>query len=105
MFNDEVSDEDIPEMINMLREKGEDIDSFMEGSFNELSFLGASPKSVGGELLDAALINVRLCISYFLSKEDYIKVSALHKIYESLKNPKKVTVDEELIKSIKVYPN
>jgi hypothetical protein len=105
MFNDEVPDDDIPEIINMLRQRGEDIEEYMESSFRELSFLGGSPKSVGGELLDAALINVRLCISYFLSKEDYIKVATLHKIYESLKNPKKAIVDEELIKSIKVFPN
>lgn len=106
MYNDEVNDEDIPTILEYLIERGEDVEEFMKSSYRELVFLGTSPKKIGGELLDASLFNLRLCIHYYLLKEEYTKVSHLKKIYDSILNPTtKVEVDEDLLRSISVCEN
>jgi hypothetical protein len=99
MFNDQTSEEDIVMMLNSLEEKGELV-SFIERCYSELIFLGATPKTVGGLLLDAALLNTRVCLSYYLSIEDYSKVKALHDLLHKLNSPTTVEIDYSILESV-----
>jgi hypothetical protein len=105
MFNDETPDEEIPQILDSLRETCEDVDGFIRSSYLEICFLGTSPRSVGGELLEAVLLNARLCIEYYLQKEDYIRVAKLKNICKGLTDPVKVDIDLDILQNITVSHN
>lgn len=105
MFNEKTSEEDISTFLSILSDKG-DLESFMSSCYSELTCLGAASKSIGGLLLDAALLNTRVCIAYFMSIEDYKKVAAMRKLYSQLSSPPNtVEIDVSIIRSIVFYHN
>jgi hypothetical protein len=105
MFDDEIPDEQIPELLNSLRETEENVDRFMKTSYVEICFLGTSPKNIGGELLEAVSLNIRICIEYYIQNEDYIKVAKLKTLYRELTKPSKVKIDLDILQNISVSHN
>lgn len=106
MNNDELKEEDFPNLIGYLEDRGENLEEFMKSSYTELMFLGTSPNKIGGTLLEAVIFNLRLCIHYYMMKEDYIVVGELKTLYSNLLDTnKKISIDETILKAISVSPN
>lgn len=105
MYNEEIPDEQIPELLESLKDSEEDVDRYIRSSYMEISFLGYTPKTVGGELLEAVLLNIRICIEYYMQKEDYQKVAKLKTLYKGLTEPIKVEIDQDILENISVFHN
>jgi hypothetical protein len=107
MYNDELKDDEIPFVLECLEAELDDIEEFMNSSFSEISFLGTSPRSLGGELLDSTLCNLRLCLQYFIQKEEYRKAEVLTRLYVELTDAggHRVEIDHGLLRSISVCEN
>jgi len=107
MYNDELKDEEIPFLLECLEAELDDIEEFMNSSFREIGFLGTSPRSLGGELLDCTLCNLRLCLQYYIQKEDYQKAELLKRLHLALIDPNiyRVVIDHDLLRAISVCEN
>jgi len=107
MYNEELKDEEIPFLLEHLEAELEDIDGFMNSSYREIRFLGTSPRTIGGNLLDCTLFNLRLCLQYYTRKEEYLRVDYLDRLLRLLResNGKRIEIDHDLLRDISICEN
>lgn len=105
MLNDDVKDEELDAIIEFLKTKEDDIEKFMDNNFQDLVFLGSTISTLDSTGYDCAMLSMRICIRYFLNKEDYLKVRDLKKVLDSVNKPEKRIVEVDVLKDIVVNLN
>ncbi len=99
-----LSEEELDGILYHLSNTLDNIDEHMNNCYNGVLFLGNSVSS-DEDATDVSLLNARLCIRYYLKKEDYMKVKMLQDFLNSFDTQNTTIVDHEIIDELKINPN
>ncbi len=102
-----MNEEEMSAIMEHLYEIVDNLEEFMNESYENIMFLGTSPRKMDGELLESVLINLNICLYYYVSKESYIKADKLNKLYKLItdNSAKQITIEEEILKSMVISLN
>ena len=100
----EFTNDELDKVIEHLMLTIPDFDSYMEGCYESVTFLGHLANQ-DDEVKEASLLNIDLCERYSLSKEDYEKLKVLQDLRKTILNKKPIIVDNEVIKDIRIHSN
>jgi hypothetical protein len=103
----EMNDEEMSALMEHLYKIVDNLEEYMNDSYENLMFLGTSPRRMDGVLLESVLINLNICLYYYVSKESYIKAYELNKLYKLITDngPRQIDIEEEILKSIVISLN
>ncbi len=106
MFHDDLSDDEIPKLFELMCNTEEELRLFIDNSYNELLFLGTSPTKLGERLLEATLVNMRICLFYYTTHEEYEKAGILDNLYKYLlRGNNGIEIDVDLLNGMEFCMN
>jgi hypothetical protein len=102
MKSKELSDEDVRDFVESLHEIVDDADVYIKKSYDDIMFLGTTVNKLEDNVFESVLINIRVCIYYYLSMEKYRQVDKLNNLYQMIikEDNKMIEIDQEILKSI-----
>jgi len=104
MLNDELKDEDLDGLLYHFEqiilegavENINTLEEYMNSNYDSALLIGDS-KQDDPDLMDALRLTMRLCVKYYMDREDYLKVQKLHDLNNIINKLKPKIVDGTIV--------